>query len=192
MLVIVSCKNDQSLLTQVCNIEDQNVHSKYFEKYFELNFLSNLEEAINCSKLTNKPIFIMFVSAPASGIPETIKKSYKNQVSYLFGCKSCLKIINREYIPVLLHIDITLKLEFDEKANIQSQILLDEIITKNQLNDNRQLNTKSKYYGNFHQKIQIAATQSLSTPNYLIINQNEQLVTKFGSNKESLYAILTK
>jgi len=192
LITTASCKNDQNLPIQVCNIEEQNIHSKFFKKHFELNFLSNLEEAINCSKEINKPIFIMFVHSPLSGILNTVKKNYKNQVSYLFDCKKCLKIINREYIPVLLHTDIRSKVEFDEESNIKSQALLDKIIIMNQLNENKLLNTKSKYYGKFHQKIQIAATQSSSTISYLIINQNEQLMTTFGSQKESLYSVLIK
>jgi len=134
----------------------------------------------------------MFVGYPNSGILESIKRSYQNQVSYLFNCKSCLKTITEDYVPVLLYTDIISKIHFDETSNSQSQNLLNEIIELNSLKENEQLNSKSKYYGKFHQKLQIAATQSNYTPKYLIIENTEQIELKYGSTMETLNSQLKK
>lgn len=180
-----SCKNIQQVVTEECSIGLEK-YSKFFADYFQLKFLTNLEDAINCSKSTKRPIFIMFVNHPLSGIFESIKRSYQNQISYLFNCRTCMKTISEEYLPVLLYTDIDSKTEFDEISNPESQKLLNEIIELNSLNENEQLNSKTKYYGKFCQKLQIAATKSNSTPKYLIIKNTEQIELKYGGSIETL------
>lgn len=143
-----SCKNVQQKVTEECNIE-QEKYSNFFADNFQLNFLTNLEDAIDCSKRTKRPIFTMFVKYPLSGIHESIKRSYQNQVSYLFNCKNCMKTINEEYIPVLLYTDISTKVDFNETSNLESQKLLNELIEQNSFQEKEQLNSKSKYYGKF-------------------------------------------
>lgn len=191
IILAYSCKNVQQIFTEECNIE-QEKYSKFFADNFQMKFLTNLEDAIDCSKTTKRPIFIMFANYPLSGIYETVKRSYQNQVSYLFNCKSCLKTILEEYIPVLLYTDISTKIDFNETSNPESQKLLNEIIDQNLFQENEQLNSKSKYYGKFCQKLQIAATQSNSTHMYLIIENTEKVVPIYGSNIKTLKSQLKK
>lgn len=64
-----------------------------------------LEEAIRISESTRKPIFMMFMSHPLSGIRETIHKNYKQQLSYILNDNFAKHLVQNNFIPVVLYLD---------------------------------------------------------------------------------------
>lgn len=188
---IISCENDQNLILHECKIEGEDYKSKFFKKYFELDFLTNLEQAIICSEETNKQIFIMFVSRPLSGILDSNLKSYRHQLFYFFDCKKCQRIIQNNFIPVLLHTDLMNKKLFDENENVRSLNLIDQINSANQTDTIEPIKNTIKYLGTFHQKLQMAITKFNAIPSYAIIDSDGKIISTYRQNKKTLYNILT-
>lgn len=201
LTLLPACKNDDArkhATLSNCKATKQSQHSfpgtssaDFFKMHFDFGVFTNLEEGIKCSKALSKPLFIMFVHNPPTGIFKSIQKSYREQLAYYFSCKKCQDLIRRKSIPVLLHTD-----NVYDTANIQSKlteskVLLNKIIanSENPHLDSTFVLSKDTL---INRSIQIVTTASLSHPNYVLLTPDGEILAKYGDLENPLIEALER
>lgn len=169
----------------VCNCTSQSDKSQSAKPEFEFDerinelvgvkCLTKLEEAVQTSESTGKPIFLMFITHPLSGIRETIHKSYKLQLSYILDDKFAIHFVQKHFIPVVLYLD-----DDGTLSSTHHELAL-QIIKKN---NGSLIDIKNPTKKKVNQKLQIALTHNNSIPGYCLIKADgEKIGIQYDSNQ---------
>ena len=150
MVMIMSCINPD--IEKVCE-EDLN------KEKGEYSYFTELENAISCSKKTNRPILIIFTSWGGIGNSRHTWDVYKD--------KKISNLISRKFIELVLYIDETTPLK--------------ESYTSCFFNNEREIRTVGAKNSDFQRK----EFNSVSCPYYGIVDSKKnQLVKPIGYEKK--------
>lgn len=178
MLLLISCKSDINIETTCQNSSLE--HAVFLEELFDIKFLTSFEEAQNCSKISGRPILIMFNSYPNSGIKETIQASYINQMTYLNTSKKTKDIIIQNFIPLVL--DISDQEKILEEEHYETLNLIEKHIDYPNAEFSSYYCNPTRTIGNLNQKIMIAFSKKFTIPNFAILDKRGNLLQTLSTD----------
>lgn len=159
ILLSILLKSCVEINNELC-VAPQKFETNY-SNFEGIEVYNNIEDAINCSSKSSKPVFVLFAGYGSSYSKETFQQK-------LFKSRRFRKLIADHFIPAVLYVDDRTKLK--------------EI----QISVRNGIEHKLRNIGNLNADYQIRKLKKNSQPHLVILDHNgRQVISQMGYNKDS-------